>query len=79
MTSCRLSRPKPLMADVARKRRYALIGDYRIARVQKYQTQIAIGERSSVVHGNEDEAFWTEFRGWPEAESGTQGATTVNG
>ena len=57
------------MADVARKRRCALIGDYRIARVQKYQTQIAIGERSSVLHGNEDEAFWTEFRGWPEAES----------
>jgi hypothetical protein len=61
------------MAEEARKRRYALTGDYRIARVQKYQTQIAIGERSSVVHGNEDEAFWTEFRGCPEAESGTYG------
>jgi hypothetical protein len=61
------------MADEARKRRYAFIEDYRTARVQKYQTQIAIGERFSVVHGSEDQALRSELRGWLGAKSAAYG------
>jgi hypothetical protein len=48
-----------------------LIEDYRTARVQEYQTQIAIGERFSVLDGSEDQALRSELRGWLEAKSAT--------